>query len=258
MDNNPFDEKDRDANSAGDNTPISIPDSQEYPQVQPEGETKSDRTLWFTIGGITLTACCVAFLVVYTFFKNNPISLDPFSQSFPTPRPTAVRNLTATQSAWVKPAQSPTLGSAEEVERAIEDKDIFYLEGYAFDRPYSFPEINQPGDIYIYEINVTRALNVLWDYGWCTTTTKILDENFAQMKIEFLVNGTPVSKDHLAITEYQREDDGYCRSYTALVTDWPPGQHQLETRITFLQPTDDGWNLYPAGMHMFKYFIYVE
>jgi len=75
--------------------------------------------------------------------------------------------------------------------------------------------------------------------------------------VEFLMNGVGVSADHIAINESQRSDGGYCRSLTALVTSWPRGEHQLEIRVTFTQPTDDGWNLYPAGTHTFKYFVNV-
>jgi hypothetical protein len=253
---NPFDEKDRDSNRVGDNTPIAIPDSQEYPQVQPEAGTKSDRTLWFTIGGITLTACCVAFLVVYTFLQSNPFQ-NVFTNQYPTLAPTVLPNLTATQRAWVRPSKSPTLGTAEEAKEAVEADVLSHVESFSNNHPFQ-PEINQPGDIYIYNVKITTNEKLLWDYGWCTTTPEILDENFGKMRIVFNLNSEPVPQRYFAITEHQREDGGYCRTYTALITNWPKGQHQLESRVTFTQPTHDGWNLYPAGMHMFKYFVTVE
>ena len=62
---------------------------------------------------------------------------------------------------------------------------------------------------------------------------------------------------HFAIVETPYEDGSYCREYVGLVDTWPDGQHQLETRVTFTQDIHDGWNLYPAGTHTFKYFVYV-
>jgi hypothetical protein len=79
------------------------------------------------------------------------------------------------------------------------------------------------------------------------------------MQIVFNLNSEPVPQRYIAVTESQRSTDGgYCRTYSVLITIWPDGQHQLETRVTFMQPTHDGWNLYPTGMHMFKYFVTVE
>jgi len=251
-DDKPFEVTSQETQNIGDNAPLLPAEPGQKPGP------KTDRVLWYTVGGITLAACFIVFLLGYTFIRSSPIFKQPPFVPPPTPRPIVTPNLTATQRAWVKPAQQPTLGNAEEAEVAVNDNHTLSLATYAFSSPPSFPEINQPGDVYLFRIRLTNSIHLLWDYGWCTTTPEILDENFAQMKIEFLLNGTPVTKDRLAITESQRETIGDCRSYTALVKDWPPGQHQLETRVTFLQPTDDGWNLYPQGMHMFKYFVYVE
>lgn len=253
----PFEMTSQEPQDVGDNTPILFTSAQAGSQQALPG-SKPDRVLWYTIGGIVITACCVVFLLVYTFIRSDPFQ-NLFSYEPPTPFPTlGPRDLTATQRAWIRPAQSPTLGNIREAERAIKENGAFDLRLHASRGPSFMPEINMPGDIYIYEINIDRNEDALWEYGWCTTTEGILKENLAQMEVAFVVNGILVSGDRLAVTEYQRSDDGYCRSLTALITYWPPGQHQLETRITFRNPTDDGWNVYPAGTHIFKYFVNVE
>ena len=132
-----------------------------------------------------------------------------------------------------------------------------YLENIASAIP-DMPEVNQPGDVYIYEIQLDKPEPLLWSYGWCTTTQTILKENFTHIQIEFNINAEPVSTDHFLIQDENRDDGSPCRNYTATINEWPKGQHQLEVRVTFTQPTDDGWNLYPEGTHIFKYIVTVN
>ena len=120
------------------------------------------------------------------------------------------------------------------------------------------PDINQPGDIYIFEIQLTKSEPLVWSYGWCTTTQEILEENFAHIQLEFTLNETMVPLGNFTIVESQREDGSPCREYAALVNEWTEGQHQLESRITFTQDIDDGWNVYPAGTHTFKYIVTIQ
>lgn len=264
----PFEMKSQEPQDIGNGTPAAPPPAEptrgvDYASMQPSTGARGDRTLWLTIGGITITACCVVALLIVSVIRSDPFQ-DLLTYGFPTyEMPTRAptlspRDLTATQSAWVRPDLFPSIASAEEAKRAVEEENTPYLEVFAFNTPYSFPEINQPGDLYIYEISLVPTMQTLWDYGWCTTTQEILEQNFAQMKVEFVVNERTVSERLLAVTEFQRADGGVCRGFTALITGWPVGQHQLETHITFLQPTHDGWNLYPAGTHSYKYFVNVE
>jgi hypothetical protein len=120
------------------------------------------------------------------------------------------------------------------------------------------PEINQPGDVYIYEIQLFDPEPLIWVYGWCTTSQAILEENFTHTQVEFIVNEESAALDHLLIEDTTRDDDSACRDYTAVIKNWPIGQHQLEVRVTFTAPTNDGWNLYPARTHTFKYIVTVN
>lgn len=260
MDANPFDEKDPKTESADKNAPIALPFDEGDQQGQGVTVAKSDRVLWYTIGGITLSACIVMILITFSLYNSVRSQVSEVFAPPSTPRPAITPNLTATQGAWVKPSQSPTFGSAEEALQTNEADSVDYLYQRAIDIPFQ-PDINQPGDVYVYEVLLNESESLLWSYGWCTTTKQILNENFAQMKIEFFVNGVPVSKEYIGVYDFARSEDsggGACRSHITLITDWPPGDHQLEIRVTFLIPTDDGWNVYPAGTHIFKYFVNVK
>lgn len=224
------------------------------------------RTLILAMSGVIVFSIFVLFTLAFFWFQ--PAQNGLLAKYFPSPtatrRPvntpvptrTLVPDLTATQSTWTKSGQSPTLGSVEETQNALE-AGMNYLEGFAFVVPDT-PEINQPGDIYVYEIQLDQSESVIWSYGWCTTSQTILTENFTHMQVVFIINEAPTAPDHFLIQDEISDDGSACREYTTTLNSWPNGQHQLEVRVTFTSPTDDGWNLYPAGTHTFKYMVSVN
>lgn len=235
--------------------------------LNPIEETDSNRrTMIWALAGIMFVGFCLLFMLAFAFFQPGGNSL--FAKYFPSPtatrRPTStpapsktpIPNLTATQLAWIKPNQPPALGTLEDAQKGI-DSGISYLDDIASVMP-DMPDINQPGDIYIYEIQLDTATPTLWDYGWCTTTNEILKENFTHIQVQFIVNEATVATQKIFIHDTARDDGFPCRHYTAVINQWTSGQHQLEVQVTFTQPTNDGWNLYPAGTHTFKYMVTVN
>lgn len=228
-------------------------------------EESSHRSSTYAMFGIVAVGLCALLFLAYQWLQ--PVGYSLIAQYFPSPTPsrqptgtpaptrTPLPNLTATQQAWVKPAQLPSLGSAEEAREAV-DIGVFYLEAFSTVFP-DLPEINQPGDVYLYEIQLFDTMPLVWSYAWCTTTQEILEENFTHIQLEFIVNETPVPPDQFAVIDYQRSDDAPCREYAVLVKEWTPGQHQLESRVTFTQSIHDGWDLYPGGTHIYKYIVTV-
>ena len=258
----PFEMTSQEPADVGDNTPVSAESAEMAPATaSPARGPKTDRALWFTIGGITIAACCVVFVLVFNFLRSDPFAnlFAGYDYETPTPFPTvSARDLTATQRAWIPPSAQPTFASVSEAKKAAEERVIWPLEYFA-ERYPDQPDINQPGDVYLYNIFLGADQSALWDYGWCTTTQEILEQNFAQMKVEFIVNGNALNNDALAVREYDRGNDaGRCRDLTALITYWPSGTHHLDVNVTFLTPTDDGWNVYPAGTHTFRYYVNVK
>ena len=231
----------------------------------PSGKEKgpSNQTTIMAMIGVVVVGVCGFLFIASQLFRSNSLMGEffpsPTSTRFPTitpaPTRTPVPNLTSTQQAWMAPAQSPSLASAEEAKTAL-DSGVNDLEAYAYVVPDT-PAINQPGDVYIYEIQLSESTPLLWNYGWCTTTQEILEENFSHIGLEFTINGTSVSSAGFFVNNYERSDGAPCREYTALVDEWPIGQHILESRIMFTQDINDGWDVYPAGTHTFRYFVTV-
>jgi len=252
--NDPFNQDDSTLNE---NTPISMPPREPALIGAPSIEQNSfDRTLWYTIGGIVLLSCCGILFLGYlfsqtpTFKEATTFNFDPIPTFTPGPTP----DFPATQAAWVKPAQAPSLGSADEAYSALNDG---YTSGLAYYAEYypPMPDINMPGDIYDIDVRLGASTDALWSYGWCTLTPEILDQNFAQMKVDFILNGEPVSSRYVTSYDNMPQADYYCRDFAILITKWPAGTHRLESSVTFLKDTNDGWNVYPAGTHLFRYFV---
>jgi len=226
----------------------------------------SKRTIILAMTGVVILGTCVLFALAFLWFQPNENTL--FAKYFPSPTytrvPTSIPaptttpapNLTATQSAWIKPDQSPILGSIDDTQKAVES-GMGYLETFAYRLP-DMPEVNQPGDIYIYEVQLDQTEPAIWSYGWCATTQVILEENFTHLQLDFIINEESKLLEHLFVQDVRREDGSTCREYTVVVNQWTQGQHQLEVRVAFTEPTDDGWNLYPAGTHTFKYIVTVN
>jgi hypothetical protein len=74
--------------------------------------------------------------------------------------------------------------------------------------------------------------------------------------VVFTVNGEDVPLSQFAIWE---TDIGVqaCRLYYALVADWPLGEHELLTKVTFDEELYDGQDTFPKGTHYYKYLVTV-
>ncbi|HUE99286.1 MAG TPA: hypothetical protein VMN99_08515, partial [Anaerolineales bacterium] len=199
------------------------------------------RTIILAMTGVVSIGLCALFLIAFLWFQPDETSL--FAQYFPSPtstiRPTSTPaptrtpapNLTATELAWQRPAESPSLGTLEDAETAL-TAGVGYIENFALAYPDT-PEVNQPGDVYIFEIFLAASEPLLWSYGWCSTTQGILEENFSHMRVEFLINGSPEPLSNFVVQNETQADDSRCRSFNGLVQQWPQGVHHLEVQVTF-------------------------
>ena len=263
MDNNsnPFDEKELGIQPQDDNAPIFLPDAGgqdapwtgDHPSITPVIEKRK--------GWINPLMAIIGFVILAYFLvmvRSDYVSKQKASatQTALTATQMAVTQIAATQMAWVKPLASPSVGSVEEAKQTVKAGDIPDLKEFVFDYP-DIPDINQPGDIYIFNVNYTDE-PATWTYGWCATTSEILDDNFKHMEVTFIINQSQVSSNHLYIDHTEREDDSPCWTYVALLNSWPDGVHRLDIQVAFTEPVDDGWNTYPKGAHIFRYFVTVQ
>ena len=232
-----------------------------------EGDQKN-RVMIYIMGAVVILGACALFFLAFLWLRPGqfPLLTDIFASPTATRRPTRTPepnqtprpDLTATQLAWVKPAESPSLADAEEANAAFNSGAV-YLETFATTKP-EIPEVVQPGDMFFYDVQLPGSgeFPVVWSYGWCTSLEQILEDNFKDIQLEFIMNESPVPLDNFVVINTTNNDGSACRAYAALVTNWPRGQHHLETHVTFTQDVHDGWNLFPAGTHILKYIVTAE
>lgn len=121
---------------------------------------------------------------------------------------------------------------------------------------YSEAEYAQPGTL-THTVVLNESQAVIAGYFWCATTQEILDDNWANMEFAFELNGEPLSVDELSFQQ-AATSFGPCNVLTAILSDWPPGQHSFVVDVTFTSALNDGAGDYPAGSYRSEYTIFVE
>ena len=175
----------------------------------------------------------------------------------PTPPPVAQGPApTATQ----RPAgQGPlktegglTIGSPRETRVAISE-NAPALEQLAREQ-YDQEALAEVGKSFTYTIALTQSEQVLWLFGWCATSPELVQKNLEHMTVAFSANGTPLDPGQLFIADGQ-SGNLPCRYFAAVLYDWPPGETQLETQITFTEKVNDGISDYSPGSQTFIYNV---
>jgi hypothetical protein len=155
----------------------------------------------------------------------------------------------------IRQVETPHIGTREDAEKA-DKKNISDLRNLSRVHP-DISGINQPGDVYQYEIVLQESRPVLWSYIWCATSWQIVDLNFKNIKLEFFIDGKAIPGESVAVKAFI-SNNLKCREYYSVVNTWPRGRFQLETRVTFLKDINDGLDEYPAGTHYFRYTVTVK
>ena len=147
----------------------------------------------------------------------------------------------------------PRVAARSEAEAAFEAQTP-WLQELA---PETYDLTSQAGETYTYTIEMDRSQEVMWVYGWCTVTQEQLAQNWENISLVFTLDGESVPLDSFVRLE-DKFGDLECRMHYALLADWPSGEHQLTTEVTFATAINDGLDDFPAGTHIFEYRVHVE
>ncbi len=161
----------------------------------------------------------------------------------------------------IRQIETLQIGTVEEAQTAYKNK-VEDLQALSSLHPV-LTVVSQPGDVYPYVITMEKSRPALWSYAWCTTSRRILDENFKNIKLEFMIGGTTIPRDKLAVVDFRASSPRvtgllFCREYYLVINKWPSGRFQLETHVTFTNPINDGMDQYPAGTRYFRYTVTVK
>jgi hypothetical protein len=157
----------------------------------------------------------------------------------------------------VRVGGGPVITSVDNTRAAVQAQGsaLQFLDAYAQEK-YTPEELSQAGRTYAFTVTLDPGTTVLWGTNWCTTTPELLKSNWDHIQVAFSVNGATIPLEQFGVLEVQ---DGtmYCRHVLTTVKDWPPGATELETRVTFDAPLNDGLSDYPKGTHLYRYTVTV-
>ena len=165
----------------------------------------------------------------------------------------AEQALSEPTSAGVTPSGPPTVASASEAADAL--SSLPQLEQRASEQ-YDSAAFAQPGTVN-YTLNLNESEDLLWLYAWCADTEETLNQNFENIQLTFTLDGEDVPLSDMATQDLPNSGQ-QCRIYYTVLSDWPVGEHHLNTTATFTGPINDGTADYEAGDYVLEYTVYVN
>jgi hypothetical protein len=138
---------------------------------------------------------------------------------------------------------------------SLQARDGVYLASLAKEQ-YTDEDTAQPGTL-TYTVEITDDTPTFFNYGWCTTTEEILQQNFEHIRIGLYINGEALSSDVVHPITYQLTDM-VCLDFVALLSNWPNGQYELRAIAMFDQQINDGLADFEAGDYIYEYNVTVN
>ncbi len=142
---------------------------------------------------------------------------------------------------------------------SLQAREGVYLASLAKEQ-YSDEDTDQPGTL-TYTVEISDDTPTFFNYGWCTTTEEILEQNFEHIKIGLFINGEALGRDVVHPITYQVTNQGtemVCLDFVALLSNWPNGEYQLRAVATFDEQINDGLADFEAGDYIYEYNVTVD
>ena len=160
-----------------------------------------------------------------------------------------------TPSETLQPAASaPTIDTISQ-SQTIASSGAPQLEDKAAEQ-YQPSDFAKPGTL-TYTVSLSSTDQVLWAYGWCTTTTDILNTNLKSIQLKFMLDGQNIPVSDFATLDGPQNGQQCHESYVAL-SNWPVGQHHIITTATFTSKINDGTSDYAPGDYVLDYTVNVQ
>jgi len=176
------------------------------------------------------------------------------------PETTATAELTTSAEPEATTEQTGTMPTMEKDANALLEKlkagEFVYLQSLAKET-YTDEEYAKPGTL-TYTVTITEDKPTYFNYGWCTTTQEILQQNFEHIRVGLFFNGKQLGTDVVHPITYTRSDNFVCLDFGVLMSDWAPGEYKLKAVATFDEKLNDGASDFEAGDYIFEYNVTVK
>lgn len=166
----------------------------------------------------------------------------------------ALRVISEPKGAGITPSAPPNIATPDEAFSAFSSGSKF-LDEFARES-YEDADYAKPGTL-TFTVPLARDQTLIWMYAWCTTTTEILNQNFQNIELEFVLNGKVIPLDQLR-TDDLPAGGQQCRLYYTALSKWMPGEHHLTITATFKTAINDGVSNYEAGDYVMDFTVYMR
>lgn len=148
--------------------------------------------------------------------------------------------------------------NSETLIQTLQGQDWVYLQSLAQEE-YTSEELDRktPGTL-TFTIKITDETPTYFNYGWCTTTQEVLEQNFEHITIKLYFNEEQLGSDVIHPVQFTRPDGLVCVDFGVMMSEWPNGTYTLEAVSTFDETINDGIADYAAGDYIFVYNVTVE
>ena len=148
--------------------------------------------------------------------------------------------------------------NSETLIETLQGQDWVYLQSLAQEE-YTSEELDRktPNTL-TFTIKITDDKPTYFNYGWCTTTEEILQQNFEHIQVKLYFNDKQLGDDVVHPVSFTRPDGLVCVDFGVMMSEWPNGTYTLEAVSTFNEKINDGIADYEAGDYIFVYNVTVE
>jgi len=176
------------------------------------------------------------------------------ASSSPSQPSQGVSSTSPTPSATLLPAASaPTIDTVSQSKAAYSNTPS--LEDNAAEQ-YKSSDFSKPGTL-TYTVSLSSTDQVIWSYGWCATTTDILNTDLKSIQLKFNLDGQDVPLSDFA-TDDSQQSGQQCHTFYVALSNWPVGQHHIVTTATFTNKINDGTSDYAPGNYVLDYQVSVQ
>ena len=131
-----------------------------------------------------------------------------------------------------------------------------YLQALA-EEQYTEEDFSVPGTL-TFTVRVTDDKPTYFNYGWCTTTEEILEQNFQHIQVRLYFNDKQLGEDVVHPVTFTRPDGFVCLDFGVMMSDWVNGEYQLKSVVTFEEQINDGAADFEAGDYIYEYNVSVK
>lgn len=201
------------------------------------------RLMLILIGGLLLTSCLLPGMIPL-----NPESTTGATEPAESTQPAA---------STVPEGSLPTMEKdPDALLETLKAGEFVYLSQLA-EEQYTGEEYAKPGTL-TFTVRITDDKPTYFNYGWCTTTEEILQQNFEHIHLSLYFNDYLLGRDVVHPVSYTRPDKFVCLDFGVLISDWAAGEYKLKAAVNFDEKLNDGAADFEAGDYIYVYNVTVE